>query len=115
MDISSQIESALSSVIENYYSYMPEFAEGDEPETYAVYNGRWKDINYASGKARTRQFSVSVSVFTPNTDTTLYDNVQTAMESIGAIFTGTNDLSQFDIYPNKKMLVMDFLIYAERN
>ena len=115
MDIFDKIDSALSTVFESYYRYMPEFEEGAEPEIYAVYNCRWHDTQYASGKAKMRQFYVSVSVFSPSEDLALYDKTQAAMESIGAIFSGVTDLSQSGVYPNKKMIVMDFIIYEERN
>ena len=114
MDIFDKIDSALSTVFESYYRYMPEFEEGAEPEIYAVYNCRWHDTQYASGKAETRQFYVSVSVFSPSEDLSLYDKTQTAMENAGGIFTGTTDLSQFDVYPNRKILVMEFTLYEER-
>lgn len=117
MDIFDKIDSALSTVFEFYYRYMPEFEEGTEPEIYAVYNCRWHDTQYASGKAKTRQYYVSVSVFSPSEDLSLYDKTQAAMESIDAIstFSGVTDLSQSGVYPNKKMIVMDFIIYEERN
>lgn len=117
MDIFDKIDSALSTVFESYYRYMPEFEEGAEPEIYAVYNCRWHDTQYASGKAETRQYYVSVSVFSPSEDLSLYDKTQAAMESIDAIstFSGVTDLSQSGVYPNKKMTVMDFIIYEERN
>ena len=114
MDIFDKIDSALSTVFESYYRYMPEFEEGAEPEIYAVYNCRWHDTQYASGKAGTRQFYVSVSVFSPSEDLSLYDKTQTAIENVGGIFTGTTDLSQFDVYPNRKILVMEFTLYEER-
>ena len=114
MDIFDKIDSALSTVFECYYRYMPEFEEGTEPEIYAVYNCRWHDTQYASGKAETRQFYVSVSVFSPSEDLSLYDKTQTAVENVGGIFTGTTDLSQFDVYPNRKILVMEFTLYEER-
>lgn len=115
MDILDRIDSALSKVFENYYRHMPEFEEGTEPETYAVYNCRWHDTQYASGKAGTRQFYVSVSVFSPSEDLSLYDKTQTAIENAGGIFIGTTDLSQSGVYPNRKMIVMDFIVYEERN
>ena len=115
MDIFDKIDSALSTVFESYYRYMPEFEEGAEPEIYAVYNCRWHDTQYASGKAGTRQFYVSVSVFSPSEDLSLYDKTQTAIENVGGIFIGTTDLSQSGVYPNKKMIVMDFIVYEERN
>ena len=117
MDIFDKIDSALSTVFESYYRYMPEFEEGAEPEIYAVYNCRWHDTQYASGKAETRQYYVSVSVFSPSEDLSLYDKTQAAMESIDAIstFSGVTDLSQSGVYPNKKMIVMDFIVYEERN
>lgn len=117
MDIFDKIDSALSKVFEYYYRYMPEFEEGAEPEIYAVYNCRWHDTQYASGKAETRQYYVSVSVFSPSEDLSLYDKTQAAMESIDAIstFSGVTDLSQSGVYPNKKMIVMDFIVYEERN
>ena len=36
--ITEKIDSALSAVFEHFYSYMPEFEDGEEPEKYAVYN-----------------------------------------------------------------------------
>ena len=115
MDIFDKIDSALSTAFECYYRYMPEFEEGAEPEIYAVYNCSCHDIQYASGKAETRQFYVSVSVFSPSEDLSLYDKTQTAIENVGGIFTGTTDLSQSGVYQNKKMIVMDFIVYEERN
>ena len=112
--ITEKIDTALSAVFEHFYSYMPEFEDGEEPETYAVYNLSYRDTFYSSGKANIRQYALSVSVFSPQADAELYDKVQAAIENVGGVFTGTTDLSQFDIYPNKKNLVMEFTLYEER-
>ena len=110
--ITEKIDSALSAVFEHFYSYMPEFEE--EPEKYAVYNLSYRDTFYSSGRANIRQYSLSVSVFSPQADIELYDKTQMAIENVGGIFTGTADLSQFDVYPNRKILVMEFTLYEER-
>ena len=113
--ITEKIDSALSAVFEHFYSYMPEFEDGEEPEKYAVYNLSYRDTFYSSGRANIRQYALSVSVFSPQADIELYDKTQTAIENVGGIFTGTTDLSQSGVYPNKKMIVMDFIVYEERN
>lgn len=41
--ITEKIDSALSAVFEHFYSYMPEFEDGEEPEKYAVYNLSYRD------------------------------------------------------------------------
>ena len=112
--ITEKIDTALSAVFDHFYSYMPEFEDGEEPETYAVYNSLHKDKFFSSGKANIRQYALSVSVFSPQADAELYDKVQNAIENVGGIFTGTTNLSQFDIYPNKKIIVMEFVLYEER-
>ena len=114
MDIFDKIDSALSALLDYSYSYMPEFEDGEEPEKYAVYNLSYRDTFYSSGKANIRQYALSVSVFSPQADIELYDKTQTAIENVGGIFTGTTDLSQFDVYPNRKNLVMEFTLYEER-
>ena len=55
-----------------------------------------------------------MSVFSPQADIELYDKTQAAIENAGGVFTGTTDLSQFDVYPNRKILVMEFTLYEER-
>lgn len=42
--ITEKIDSALSAVFEHFYSYMPEFEDGEEPEKYAVYNLSYRGI-----------------------------------------------------------------------
>lgn len=112
--ITEKIDTALSAVFEHFYSYMPEFEDGEEPEKYAVYNLSYGDTHFSSGKANIRRYSLSVSVFSPSVDHALYDRTQTAIENIGGIFTGAADISQYDIYPNKKYSVMEFMLYEER-
>ena len=112
--ITEKIDTALSAVFEHFYSYMPEFEDGEEPETYAVYNLSYRDTFYSSGRANIRQYALSVSVFSPQANVELYDKTQTAIENVGGVFAGTTDLSQFDIYPNRKFLVMEFTLYEER-
>ena len=79
-----------------------------------MYNLSYRDTFFSSGRANIRQYSLSVSVFSPQADIELYDKTQTAIENVGGIFTGTTDLSQFDVYPNRKILVMEFTLYEER-
>ena len=48
--ITEKIDSALSAVFEHFYSYMPEFEDGEEPEKYAVYNLSYRDTFFSYGK-----------------------------------------------------------------
>ena len=84
--ITEKIDSALSAVFEHFYSYMPEFEDGEEPEKYAVYNLSYRDTFFSSGRANIRQYALSVSVFSPQADIELYDKTQTAIENVGGIF-----------------------------
>lgn len=52
--ITEKIDSALSAVFEHFYSYMPEFEDGEEPEKYAVYNLSYRDTFFSSGRANIR-------------------------------------------------------------
>lgn len=100
--ITEKIDSALSAVFEHFYSYMPEFEDGEEPEKYAVYNLSYRDTFFSSGRANIRQYSLSVSVFSPQADIELYDKTQTAIENVGGIFTGTTICRSLMFIPTEK-------------
>ena len=116
MDISEKVNDTLSQVFDHYYDSMPEFAEGEEPDTYAVYFVSEKPENFASGKYHAKTYWVSVSIISLTYDRTLYTQTETAFAEGGFIYAGGTDVSGYESsepYPHRHRYSQEYLISTD--
>lgn len=113
MTIYDIIDNILAGVCEYYWHAMPEFAEGEEPEKYAVYSVRGLPRNFASGRSSAAEYFISVSLFTPTVDEPLKDRAISEFEKLGGIFVGENEQPE-SAYPKRKHKILDFLFYQDK-
>lgn len=114
MNIYEKIQLALSKAIDNFYHKMPVFSDGEEPEKYAVFTVHSRPVNFASGKSGATAYFIDVSVFTPEVDVQLYDNITQAFEDIDAVLSDGRDVGLEGIYPYKKHYSMVFLLNVDK-
>lgn len=116
MTIKERIEAALNESLPAYYSYMPAFAPGEEPESYGVYNYTYRGTAYASGRYTSMEYNIYLSIFAPTTAKAeeLEAASRAALEAQGAHFTGTDNIDLEDIYPHKRIIASTYKMYEER-
>lgn len=115
-DINDKVNSVLSSVFEHYYNSMPEFAEDEEPDVYAVYFIHDKPANFASGVYLAKSYWVSVSIISLTYDRDLYRQAEKAFAAAGFTYTGGTDVSGYekaDSYPHRCRFSQEYLIDME--
>ena len=114
MSVYEIIDAALAPAAEYYYHGMPEFAEGEEPEKYAVYTVQETPACFASGEAQSTRYFIPVNIFTPGVDTDFKDGIISAMKSIGATYGGGQDVTGDTGYPGKNQYAMDFVLNIDK-
>lgn len=113
MRIQKLIEAILSVLFDSYFHGMPDFGEGQEPDSYAVYTLQHKPENYVSGRKTSNAYFFMLSVFTPANDIELYDKTENAFVNAGFIFQGGREVDFGLEYPQKYQYSMDFVGYEE--
>ena len=113
VEIEDKVEAVLATVFDHYFNGMPEFAECEEPDTYAVYTLHEKPENHASGKYHAKKYWISVMIITLTYDRTLYRQTETAFVSSGFTYSGGTDVPGYESsnpYPHRYQYTQEFLI-----
>ena len=114
--MTDKVDAVLSTVFDHYYNGMPEFAEGEEPDTYAVYSVREKPDNFASGKYHAKTYWVSVSIISDALDRSLYGQTENAFVTAGFIYSGGTDVPGYEsseAYPHRYRYSQEYLISVD--
>lgn len=115
-DITGKVDAVLDKVFENYYNGMPEFAENEEPDSYAVYFIHEKPDNFASGVYHAKNYWVSLSIISLTYDRELYDQTEAAFVQDGFIYAGGSDVSGYEsseAYPHRHQYSQEYLISTD--
>ena len=115
-NISEKVNGVLGSLFEHYYNCMPEFAENEEPDRYAVYFIRDKPVNFASGVYHNKSYWVSVSIISLSYDRTLYRQTEKAFFNAGFTYAGGTDLRGYETsepYPHRHGFSQEYIIDME--
>lgn len=115
-DINDKVNDVLASVFNHYYDSMPEFAENEEPEIYAVYFVRDKPTAFSSGVYLAKSFWISVSIFSLEYDRGLYRLVEKAFRNSGFVYSGGTDVKGYESsnpYPHRCQHSQEYLITIE--
>lgn len=116
MDISEKVNDTLSQIFDHYYDSMPEFAEGEEPDTYAVYSVRDRPENFASGVYHAKTYWISLSIITLSYDRELYRQTEEAFVIEGFIYSGGTDMSGYEgsePCPQRHQHIQEYLIFTD--
>lgn len=113
MRIQKIIEAILSALFDSYFHGMPNFGEGQEPDSYAVYTLQHKPENYVSGRKTSNAYFFMLSVFTPTNDVELYDKTENAFTKAGFMYQGGREVDFGLEYPQKYQYSMDFVGYED--
>lgn len=109
MNAYKDIDTALEEIGIEFYAGMPEFATGEEPQRYIVYELHDKPDYFASGSAQSLKVWVSLSIFTPAIDNELYQRVKNTLKTHGYEYQDGRDVGTITPYPYKKHHSMDFI------
>lgn len=112
-EINEKVNAVLNTVFDFYCNSMPEFAEGEEPDTYAVYFIREKPTNFASGTYLAKSYWVSVSIISLAYDRNLYRQVEEAFANAGFTYAGGTDVNGYEHtnpYPHRYQYSQEYLI-----
>lgn len=115
-DIDEKVNNVLSQIFGHYYEGMPEFAENEEPDIYAVYFVREKPDHFASGVYLAKTYWVSLSIISLTHDRELYRQAEAAFREAGFTYSGGTDVSGYEIsevYPRRYRFSQEFLISIE--
>ena len=115
-DINNLVNETLDSVFNHYYDSMPEFAEGEEPDIYAVYFIRDKPSAFSSGIYLAKTYWVSVSIISLEYDRKLYRLAEAAFRNAGFIYSGGSDVKGYESsepYPHRCQHSQEYLITIE--
>ena len=115
-DISEKVNAVLSSVFGHYYNGMPEFADNEEPDTYAVYFISEKPRLFASGVYHAKSYWISVSIISLSYCRNLYRQNEKAFADAGFVYAGGTDISGYESTspcPHRYRYSQEFLIDME--
>ena len=96
IDVTEKVDAVLTTIFENFYNGMPEFANEEEPDIYAAYFIREKPDNFASGVYHAKSYWVSVSIVSLAYDRILYIQTEEAFANAGFIYAGGTDVSGYE-------------------
>ena len=114
--IEEKVNTVLAEVFEHYYPGMPEFAEYEEPDCYAVYNIHEKPDNFASGKYHAKTYWVSLSIISDALDRSLYEQTENAFVTAGFIYSSGTDVPGYESsesYPHRYRYSQEYLISVD--
>lgn len=112
--IHEKTNAALASVFDHFYGGMPEFAENEEPASYAVYFIREKPSGFASGAYHAKSYWVSVSVITVGAyDYALYERTEAAFRKAGFTYADGTQVGGYEgsePYPHRHQYTQEYLL-----
>lgn len=103
------VDAALAEAVADYYHGMPEFEEGEEPDTFATYTVQETPEDFASGVSEATRYIVYIDLFTPGIDETLKNGVVSSMLASGGCYLGGRDDGNSSSFPTQKRKSLEFL------